>query len=335
MMRSGILPDQSRPVIVIPDDINDAYRDSADLDRLREIAEVVVHGSRPKDERELIERTRGANTILSFRPAFTKFPASVIRSASSLRLICISGTGVEDVDVDEATRRGVAVANVVGSANRAVAELCLALMFSVARAVPAQDRSIRLGEWKSRQGMELGSKTLGIIGLSGIAIELATMARGLGMRVISWSRNNDPVRAEKAGSIAVPLETLLSQADVVSLHLRLNDETRNFMDTGQLARMKPGAILINTARGGLIAEAALIDALRSGSLTGAGLDVFAAEPLAADNPLRAMDNVVMTPVSGWNTLDSSRRMISQSIDNVVKFNAGQPTNIINAAVLTK
>jgi D-3-phosphoglycerate dehydrogenase / 2-oxoglutarate reductase len=335
MLRNGVMRDQPRPVIVIPDDINGAYRDSADLDRLREIAEVVVHGSRPQDEQDLIERTRGASTILSFRPAFTKFPVSVIRAASFLRLICISGTGVEDVDVAEATARGIAVANVVASANRAVAELCVALMFAVARAVPAQDRSIRLGGWKSWQGIELGGKTLGIIGLSGIAAELAMMARALGMRVISWSRNNDPVRAEKAGSIAVSLEELLSQADVVSLHLRLNDETRNFLDGGRLARMKPGAILINTARGGLIVEAALIDALRSGRLTGAGLDVFAVEPLAADNPLRAMDNVVMTPVSGWNTLDSSRRMISQSIDNVVKFYTGQPSNVVNAAALKK
>ena len=332
-MNGDVIRDRSRPVIVIPDDINGAYRNSAELDQLRAIAEVVVYGSRPQNEQDLIERIQRASAILSFRPAFTKFPASVIRAASSLRLICISGTGVEDIDVTEATAHGVTVANVVGSANRSVAELCVALMFAVARGIVLQDRSIRLGEWKSWQGLELGGRTLGIVGLSGIGTEFAAMARGLGMRVISWSRNNDPERAEKAGSIAVPIEELLSQADVISLHLRLNEETRNFLDSDRFARIKPGAILINTARGGLIAEAALIDALRSGRLTGAGLDVFALEPVPADNPLRTMDNVVMTPVSGWNTLDSSRRMISQSIDNVVMFYAGKPRNVVDPATL--
>jgi len=332
-MNGDVVGGRSRPVIVIPDDINVAYRDSAELDQLRAIAEVVVHGSRPQNEQDLIERTRGANTILSFRPAFTKFPASVIRAAPSLRFICISGTGVEDIDISEATAHGIAVANVVGSANRAVGELCIALMFAVARGIARQDRSVRLGEWKSWQGLELGGKTLGVVGLSGIGTELAAMARGLGMRVISWSRNNDPERAEKAGAIAVSIDELLSQADVISLHLRLNEETRNFLDSDRLARLKSGAIVINTARGGLISEAALIGALRSGKLTGAGLDVFALEPLPADNPLRTMDNVVMTPVSGWNTLDSSRRMISQSIDNVVMFHANNPKNVVNAAAL--
>jgi phosphoglycerate dehydrogenase-like enzyme len=202
-------------------------------------------------------------------------------------------------------------------------------MFAVARALPVQDRSVRSGEWKSAPGIELGGKTLGIIGLSSIAGELISMARALGMSVLSWSRNNDPARAQKAGATAVALDELLSHADVVSLHLRLNAETRNFLDAGRLARMKPGAVLINTARGGLVDEAALVDALRSGRLHGAGLDVFAVEPVPRESPLLALDNVVMTPVSGWNTRDASRRMIAASIDNVVAFFSGRPQNIVN------
>jgi phosphoglycerate dehydrogenase-like enzyme len=149
------------------------------------------------------------------------------------------------------------------------------------------------------------------------------------MNVLSWSRNNDRARAQKAGASAVALDELLSKADVISLHLRLSAETRNFLDAARLARMKPGAILINTARGGLVDEAALIDALRSGRLQGAGLDVFAVEPVPRESPLLALDNVVMTPVSGWNTGDASRRMIAASIDNVVGFFAGRPQNIVN------
>jgi phosphoglycerate dehydrogenase-like enzyme len=319
-----------KPLVVVPDDINQAYAHSSDLERLKAVAEVRVHETRPRDEADLAERVRPADAILSFRPAFTRFPAGVIRAAPKLKLICISGTGVEDVDVKEATSRGIAVANVVGSANRAVAELCVALMFAVARAVPVQDRSVRSGEWQARTGIELGGKTLGILGLSGISTELIPLARGIGMEVISWSRNNDPVRAKNAGARAVDLDELLSRADVVSLHLRQNAETRDFLDATRLARMKPGAILINTARGGLVNEAALVDALRSGRLAGAGLDVFAVEPVPRDSPLLALQNVVMTPVSAWNTRDSSRRMISGSIDNVVGFFTGQPRNVVNA-----
>ncbi len=317
------------PLVVVPDDVNQSYATASDLERLKAVAEVVIHGTRPRDEADLAERISRARAVLSFRPAFTRFPAAVIRAAPDLKLICISGTGVEDVDVAEATRRGIAVANVVGSANRAVAELCVAFMFALARAIPAQDRAVRSGEWKAAPGIELGGRTLGIVGLGGIAAELIAMARGLGMEVVSWSRNNDPARARKAGATAVPLDELLARADVVSLHLRLNAETRNFLDSARLARMKPGAMLINTARGGLVDEAALADALRSGRLGGAGLDVFAVEPLPRDSALLALPNVVMTPVSGWNTRDASHRMIASSIDNVVGFFTGRPQNVVN------
>jgi D-3-phosphoglycerate dehydrogenase len=316
-------------IVVVPDDVNGAYAQFDGLESLKKISEVRIHARRARDEAELAERVRPANAILSFRPAFTKFPAAVIGAAPQLKLISISGTGVEDVDVAEATRRGVAVANVVGSANRAVAELCVALMFAVARALPAQDRAVRAGDWKSAPGLELGGRTLGIVGLSGIAGELIPMARGLGMQVVSWSRNNDPARAQQAGATALPLDEVLARADVLSLHLRLNAETKSFLDAARLARMKPGAILINTARGGLVDEAALAEALRAGRLHGAGLDVFAVEPLPKASPLRALDNVVMTPVSGWNTREASRRMLAASIDNVLGFFAGRPQNIVN------
>jgi len=161
------------PTVVIPDDMVRAYERSPELGRLSAVAAVQVHPSRPADQEELIRRTREADVILSFRPAFTKFPAPVIREAKRLRMICISGTGVEDVDVAEATARGVAVTNVVGSANRAVAEHCLALMFDVARRLSEQDRAIRAGAWEAQEGIELGGKTLGIVGLSAIARELA------------------------------------------------------------------------------------------------------------------------------------------------------------------
>jgi D-3-phosphoglycerate dehydrogenase len=323
------MADTTKDVIVVPDDIGASFRSSPNIQRLKTIATVEFHDQRATDEAELVGRIRKANVVLSFRPAFTRFPKAVLDGAPDLRMVCISGTGVEDVAVSAATARGIAVANVPGPSNRAVAEHCLALLFAVARAVPAQDRAIRRGEWKAVQGIELGGKTLGIVGVSGISSELSPLARALGMNVISWSRNNDAARAAAIGSRAVPLDELVATADAISLHVRLNDATRGMIGPDQFARMKRGAIVINTARGGVIDEPSLLHALRGGKIAGAGLDVFAQEPLPAGHPLLAMENVVMTPVSAWNTVDASARMINQSIENVVRFLAGSPVNIVN------
>lgn len=317
-----------KPLVVVPDDINGTYAASHSVVRLREMARVELHASRATNEDELIARVTKADVILTFRPAFTRFPRRVIQACPNLRLICVSGTGVEDVDAAAANERGVAVANVVGSANRAVAELCVAFMFALARRLAEQDASIRAGRWQGMTGFELGGRTLALLGLGGIAGELASMARALGMRVISWSRNNDAARARAVGAEAVELDQLLSQADVLSLHLRLAAGTRGFINAARISQMKRGALLLNTARGGLVDEPALVAALESGQLGGAGLDVFSEEPLPVSSALRTLPNVVMTPVSGWNTTEAGRRMIDISIDNVAGFLQGNPINVV-------
>lgn len=319
--------------IVIPDDITGAYSGSPETDRLRAAGVVSIFETHPADLSELTRRVQDADIVLSFRPAFTRFPADVIRACPNLRMICISGTGVEDVDVPEATKHGIAVANVVGSSNRAVAEHALALMLDVARRVAEQDRAVRSGTWSARQGIELGGKTVGIIGLSAIAQNLAPLCAGIGMRVLSWSRNNEPSRARAVGAEAVGLDRLLSESDVVSLHIRLAPALVNFFDREKFSRMKRGAIFINTARGELVDETALIAAIESGHIQGAGLDVFAKQPLPMDHPFRRIPNVVITPASAWNTIDASARMIRQSIDNVLQFIERRPINIVNPAAL--
>lgn len=321
---------EDRPIIVIPDDINGSFAGSPELARLQDTGQVVLHQDRPRDEAELMARIKEADVVLSFRPAFTRFPQHVLQAAPRLRMVCISGTGVEDVDVAEATRRGIAVANVVGSSNQAVAELCMAFMFMLARHVGRQDRTIHQGGWEAVEGIELCGRTLGIIGISGISSQLIRMARGIGMEVLTWSRNNDPARAQALGATAVSFDEVLSRSHVVSLHVRLNDETRNMIGAAEFAKMQRGCIFINTARGGIVDETALAAALASGHLGGAGLDVFAETPLPAGHPLLALDNVVLTPVSAWNTVDASQRMISLSIDNVVGYLTGSPLNVVNS-----
>jgi D-3-phosphoglycerate dehydrogenase len=319
--------------VAIPDDISGAFQESPETARLKAVADAAIYSSRIPDAGELIARIRDADIVLSFRPAFTRFPAAAIAACAKLRMICISGTGVEDVDVAEASKRGIAVANVRGSSDRAVAEHALALMLDVARRVTAQDCAIRNGIWQPQQGIELGGKTIGIVGLSAIARNLAPLCSGIGMKVLSWSRDNSPERAQRAGAVAVELGQLLAESDVVSVHMRLFPELAGFFDEAKFAGMKRGAIFINTARGELVDERALQAAIEQGHLSGAGLDVFTAQPLPPGHPLRSLRNVVMTPSSAWNTVDASARMIRQSIDNVLAFIAGKPINVVNAVAL--
>jgi phosphoglycerate dehydrogenase-like enzyme len=319
--------------IVIPDDIVGTFAQSPEMARLRVEAMLEIHGARLVDQADLGRRIDNADIVLSFRPAFTRFTADVLGTCPRLRYVCVAGAGVEDVDVAYATTRGIAVGNVPSHGKRAIVEHCLALIFDVARHVSAQDRAIRGGIWQSRPGIELVGKTLGIVGLSAIARELAPLAGALGMRVLSWSRDNDPARAAAVGAIAAPLDEVLAQADILSLHLRLFPELKGFLDGAKIARMKDGAILVNTARGELVDDGALVAALESGKLRGAGLDVFAPFPLPPDHPLLGLPNVVLTPSTAWNTIDGTLRNVKRAVDNVLAFIAGAPADIVNAAAL--
>lgn len=322
--------DLQRPLVVIPDDVAGRYGGSPDeLSVLRGLAEVVIHETRPS-QGELIERIQRADIVLSFRPAFTKFPAEVLEKCSRLRYICIAGAGVEDVDVAFATSRRIAIGNIRGN-KRAIAEFCLALMFDVARRLSEQDRAVRSGVWKALPGIELGDRTLGVVGLSAIAREFIPLARAVGMHVLSWSRDNRPERAAAVGALATDLDTLLAQSDVVSIHLRLFPELRAFFDTAKFDRMKPGAILLNTARAELVDEAALVAALKRGRLRGAALDVLSQMPLPSGHPLLDQPNVVLTPLAAWNTLDAAQRALRNSIENVISFISGKPVGIVNGA----
>ena len=204
------------------------------------------------------------------------------------------------------------VHTIKGYGDTAVAEHTIALMFAAARDVARMDRDIRAGTWTPQEGMQLLGKTLGIIGLGGIGGEVARMGKGLGMEVIGWNRTP---RAD-APCPLVDIDTLLARADVVSLNLVLNDETRGFLDARRIARMKPGALLVNTARGALVDETALIDAVRSEHIRHAGLDVFHNEPLAADHPLAQLPNVTLTAHAAFRTLEASMTLLRRAIDIV-------------------
>ena len=249
--------------------------------------------------------------------------AEMIAAASRLRLIQKIGVGVNTIDLDAAKARGIPVCNLPGTNARAVAELTLALMFAVLRRVPRFDAAMRRGEWSDtalQDGIgELGGRTVGLVGYGAIPQLLAPVLVALGCRVIYTAR---APRAEAAGEWR-SLDALVTEADIVSLHLPLVAETEGLIGARALARMKPGGILINTARGGLVDQRALTEALESGHLSGAGLDVFQNEPHDASEALFQLPNVVLTPHVAWLTTGTFDRSFALAAENCRRLAAGE------------
>jgi D-3-phosphoglycerate dehydrogenase len=241
-------------------------------------------------------------------------PTELVAQCPQLKHIVFLGTGAASyMNIDELKSRGVNVHTIKGYGDTAVAEHTIALIFAAARDVARMDREVRGGIWTPQEGVQLFGKTLGVIGLGGIGNEVARMGKGLGMDVIGWNRTR------RAGVPLVEIDALLAKSDVVSLNLVLNDETRGFLSKERIARMKRGAILVNTARGALIDEGALLDALKSGHIRHAGLDVFHAEPLKPDHPLAKLPNVTLTSHAAFRTLEASMTLLRRAIDIVKKI----------------
>lgn len=240
-------------------------------------------------------------------------PTELVAQCPALRHIVFLGTGAASyMDIEALKARGITVHTIRGYGDTAVAEHTVALMFAAARDVARMDREVRAGIWTPQEGMQLQGKTLGVIGLGGIGAEVARIGRGIGMQVVAWNRT----AKQEAPCPLVDIDTLLATADVVSMNLALNDETRGFLDRERIARMKPGAIFVNTARGALVDEAALIDALRSGHIRHAALDVFHSEPLKPDHPLAHLPHVTLTAHAAFRTLEASMTLLRRAIDIV-------------------
>ena len=236
----------------------------------------------------------------------TALPEPIARQCPRLRHVVFLGTGARSYMNPEALAQlGVDVHTIKGYGDTAVAEHAIALMWAAARGLARMDREIRAGTWVRTEGVQLTGKTLGVVGFGSIAAEVARIAQGSGMRVIAWNRTP----RQCAGVTFVPLERLLAESDVVSLHLLLIDETRGLLSRARIAAMRPGAILVNTARGALVDEAAMIDALRSGHLRHAALDVYDIEPLPAGHPLTTLPSVTLSAHSAFRTPEANRNLI--------------------------
>jgi D-3-phosphoglycerate dehydrogenase len=242
----------------------------------------------------------------------TAVPTAIARACAGLRHVVFLGTGARSyMNPEELATLGIAVHTIKGYGDTAVAEYAFALMWAAAKGFVRMDRGMRAGHWLRAEGVQLTGKTLGLIGFGGIAAELARLALGAGMIVKAWNRSakTDPGVAFDA------LDAVLAESDVVSLHLLLDDETRGFLSAARIAAMKPGAILVNTARGALVDEAAMIAALESGHLHHAALDVFDIEPLPADHPLTRLDNVTLSAHSAFRTREASDALVAAALDH--------------------
>jgi D-3-phosphoglycerate dehydrogenase / 2-oxoglutarate reductase len=236
----------------------------------------------------------------------TALPTDIARRCNGLKHVVFLGTGARSyMNPEELAELGIAVHLIKGYGDTAVAECAIALMWAAARGIAKMDREMRTGNWLREDGMQLTGKTLGLIGFGGIAAEVARIALGSGMKVVAWNRSPK----QFAGVEFVSLDALLAQSHVVSLHLLLNDETRGFLSRERITAMKPGAILINTARGAVVDEAAMIEALKSGHIRHAGLDVFNIEPLPADHPLTKLPNVTLSAHSAFRTPEASENLM--------------------------
>jgi D-3-phosphoglycerate dehydrogenase len=236
----------------------------------------------------------------------TALPTEIARQCEGLKHVVFLGTGARSyMNPEELSQLGISVHLIRGYGDTAVAEAAIALMWAAARGIARMDREMRAGNWLREDGMQLTGKTLGLIGFGGIAAEVARIALGSGMRVIAWNRTPKSHTGVEFGS----LDRLLAESDVVSLHLLLNDETRGFVTRQRIAAMRPGVILVNTARGALVDEAAMIEALKSCHIRHAGLDVFNTEPLPADHALTRLANVTLSAHSAFRTPEASVNLI--------------------------
>ncbi len=302
--------------------------------RLEALGRLEIYDGVPASLDEFIERIKDAEIAVVGR---YEVNAKALRSAPKLKMISLWQTGYDNVDLDAATERGMIVSNVPNYAFDSVAEFVFALSLDLLRRVHVADMNLRKGrfEWKCYVGNQLMSKTIGVLGTGDIGKRVIQIAHGFNMNVLSTTAHPSPEKEKALGLKFVDLDTLLSESDIVTLHIPLTPETEHMIGASQLAKMKPTAILINTARGKIVDEAALIEALQEKRIAGAGLDVFEKEPLPMDSPLLEMHNVVLTPHIAFLSEESLDECTYVTVENVEAFVNGKPQNIVNPSVLAQ
>jgi D-3-phosphoglycerate dehydrogenase len=316
--------------VTVLDDYQRAFELTDAIQRLRTKAEVQILTDKLPTEAALAETLRGSQAIIPVRER-TKFTASLFEQLPDLEYISQTGNHAYHVDMEAATRRGVVVSLAPGG--NSTTELTFGLMLAVMRRIPQSDAAMRRGEWPLVLGYVLKGKTLGILGLGKIGTEVAAVARAFGMNVIAWGPTLTKERAARSGVTFISLEEVLKTADVISIHLALSEQSKNLLNEARLRLMKKSAYLINTARGAIVDEPALIKILREKAIAGAALDVFVQEPLPKNHPLPELDNVVLTPHLGWPTDSGFEGFAENAVTNILDYMEGKLTRALNPEAL--
>jgi D-3-phosphoglycerate dehydrogenase len=318
--------------VTVLDDYQRAFEASPAIARLREKAEVRIRTEKFSSNEQLIQALRGSQAIIPIRER-TKFPAPLLSALTDLELIAQTGNHAYHIDMEAATAAGIVVTLAPGG--NSVTELTFGLMIAVMRRIPESDAAMRRGEWPLVLGYVLKGKTLGILGLGKIGAEVAQIARAFGMKVVAWGPTLTPERAEKSGATYMTLEDVLRGSDVVSVHLKLSDQSKGLVDESRLRLMKKSAYLINTARGAIVDENALAEILQEKAIAGAALDVFVEEPLPKTSPLTKLDNVVLAPHLGWPTDAGFRGFAENAVENILSYMEGKLIRAINPEAIER
>jgi D-3-phosphoglycerate dehydrogenase len=306
--------------------VDHVFLEEEHVKRLRSLGDLEVFGEPPKTTEEMKERVREADVVIV---GWSNLTESVIDSARKLRMVSIWATTCHYADLKAAKRGGIVVTHVPGYSTESVAEHAFALMLAASRRLPSADKHVREGgfDWRPFSGRELAGKTLGIIGTGAIGCRVAEIAKVFRMRVLGYDKYPNLKRAREIGMEYVDLYSLLEESDFITLHVTLTSETQGLIGKREIEAMKMGVVLVNTSQGKVIDEEALVAALKSGRISGAGLDVFAEEPPSKENPLFEIGNVVLSPHIGFNTVEAAKRCTDICIDNVAKFLEGNPQNV--------
>ncbi|MEE8438240.1 MAG: D-2-hydroxyacid dehydrogenase family protein [Micropepsaceae bacterium] len=323
--------------VAVIDDWQNIAAKSADWSALQEKAEVVFFQKNfpAGTEEEASKELSGFDVILLMRER-SSLREPLLKLLPRLRMISATGAKTPHIDAEFCTKNGIVISHSTASVAGYAAEMTLALMLAAARKVALGDANMRAGKFQDGVGLGtvLRGRTLGVIGLGKIGTDMARYGKALGMRVIAWSQNLSVEKAQEVGAVRVQKDQLLAQSDVVTLHLVLSERSRGVLGARELGLMKDGAILVNTSRGPLVDEGALLDVLRAGRIT-AALDVYDVEPLPSDHPIRNAPNTVLSPHLGFSTKEVFHDFYQGAIENIVAFLDGSPTRVANPDVLKK
>ncbi|GAA5166797.1 D-2-hydroxyacid dehydrogenase family protein [Amycolatopsis dongchuanensis] len=311
--------------IAILDDYQNVAQDFADWKSLD--AELEVFTSHIDDPDELVARLAGAEVVVAMRER-TRFPAELLARLTDLKLLVSTGHRNAAIDLKAAEEHGILVCG-TGYLPHPTAEHTWALILAAQRHLDVELPAMRQGRWQTTVGVPLHGRTLGLLGLGRLGSRVAKVGQAFGMETIAWSQNLTPERAAEHGVTAVAKEELFRRSDVLSVHLVLSKRTRGLVGAAELALMKPDSLLVNTSRGPIVDEAALVDALRRRAIGGAALDVFDVEPLPADHPLRTLDNAVLTPHLGYVTRDVYDVFFRDAVEDIAAWRAGSPVRVMS------